>query len=68
MRHLETTQDMKAYIERSNLSQHAKEYYGITALELSVLYNSYKKDPFNALCLTFELGKANGYRAAKSER
>lgn len=65
MNRLENAADMEAYIQRSNLTNHAKQQYAITAYELCILNDLYKKDPFKALSLTFDLGRAKGYRAAK---
>lgn len=65
MYYLESRGDIETYIKRSHLTQHAKEYYEIHVIELNVLRELYERDPYHALCLAFELGKAKGYRAAK---
>ena len=68
MRYLETKDDMTAYIERSRLSQHTKDYYSITGSELNALFDilQNQRDPYGALCLAFSIGRAKGYRAAKN--
>ena len=71
MRYLETQEEILNYIERSNITDHAQHWYGITGLELNVFFdivksrNSYASI-YDALCLAYHLGMARGYRAAKN--
>lgn len=58
---------MKRYIERTKFSSRAVNHYYLNWTEVGLLRDEMCRDPFRALCLAFDYGKAKGYRSAKAE-
>ena len=59
---------MKKYIERTKIREKPTTPYTMCTNEMNAVYQEMQSNPFNAICLLFEYGKAKGYRAAKAER
>ncbi len=57
---------MKRYIERTDMKIKASSPYQINIREALELAHQAHANPYDAVSLAFEYGKAKGYRAAKA--
>ena len=58
---------IKKYIENTKI-HHLPSTTGLNCSELFAFFHNSYDEPFEALIIAFEYGRAKGYRAAKAEQ
>lgn len=62
-----TAEEIRAYIERTSMKDPGG-HYSLFLSEIDAIYDLSRTDPFRAICLDFDYGKAKGYRLARSKQ